>query len=70
MDDVNAVFELKNVNVATCPEQKLRDLVKHLQDQMNDTYIYLVGEWANGHHARSTRDGKLVSNDEVKNYLP
>jgi hypothetical protein len=70
MGDDKAIFELKNIDASTCPEQKLRDLVKHLQDQMNNTYVYLVGEWNKGHGARSTRDGKFVSSAEVKNYLP
>ena len=69
MDNDNILHKLKSVDTATVPVQELRDLVKHLQDQMNNTYVYLVGEWANIHRARSTRDGKLVSNDEVKNYL-
>jgi len=66
-DDV--IFELKSVNAITAPEQKLRELVKHLQDQMNDRYVYLVGEWANARRAKSTRNGQFVSKDEVKNYL-
>ena len=70
MNDEKIVVALKKVNVATATLQELRDLVGYLQSQMNNTYMYLVGEWAGGHHARSTRDGKLVSNDEVKRYLP
>jgi hypothetical protein len=69
MDNEDAVFLLKSVSVATVPEQELRDLVKHLQDQMNTRYMYLVGEWANSHRARSTRNGQFVSGNEVKNYL-
>ena len=69
MDNSNAVFELKNINAATEPEDKLRELVKHLQEQMNTRYVYLVGEWANGNRVRSTRNGQFVSKDEVKNYL-
>jgi hypothetical protein len=67
--DQNEVLELKNINADTEPEQKLRDLVKHLQEQMNNRYTYLVGEWANGYHARSTRNGQFVKSDEVIDYL-
>jgi hypothetical protein len=69
MNNANAVFELKNIDAATCPEQESRILVKHLQDQMNGPYQYLVGEWNNGYRARNTRDGKFVSSDEVRDYL-
>jgi hypothetical protein len=69
MNDNDAFFELKNIDVTTCPAQKLRELVKHLQGQMNDTYVYLVGEWSNGHRAKSTRDGQFVSGDEIIKYL-
>lgn len=65
----NEIHELKNVNVATVSEKKLRGLVKHLQEQMNDTYVYWVGEWAGGRKARSTRDGKFVSKADIINYL-
>jgi hypothetical protein len=69
LDQNDIFFNLKSVDVATLPEQKLREMVKHLQDQMNNRYMYLVGEWANGYRAKSTRDGKFVSRDEVINYL-
>jgi hypothetical protein len=69
MDNDDAIFQLKNISAATASAQELRDLVKHLQDQMNTRYMYLVGEWANSHRARNTRNGKFVSSDEVKNYL-
>jgi hypothetical protein len=65
----NEIHELKNIDATTYPEEKLRKLVKHLQDQMNDTYVYWVGEWNNAHRARSTRDGEFVSKEEVINYL-
>ena len=69
MDQKDAILELKSVNAATEPEQKLRDLVRHLQDQMNNIYMYWVGEWANGYHAKSTRTGKFASKEEVMSYL-
>ena len=68
-NDGNAVFELKSVNADTKPEKELRELVKHLQKQMNSRYLYLVGEWANGQRARSTRNGRFVSKEEVIKYL-
>ena len=69
MDDGNVVFELKNFDTSTATLVEFRDLVRHLQEQMNDTYMYWVGEWANHHGARSTRDGKMVKNDDVIRYL-
>jgi len=66
---VNEIHELKNFPVSTASEKELRDLVKHLQDQMNSTYVYWVGEWNNAHRTRSTRDGEFVSKEEVINYL-
>ena len=65
----NEIQKLKNINATTYPENKLRDLVKHLQDQMNNTYVYWVGEWNNAHRAKSTRTSKFVSKQEVINYL-
>jgi hypothetical protein len=65
----NEIQKLKNINASTYPENKLRDLVKHLQDHMNSTYVYWVGEWAGSKKIRSTRDGKFVSKQEVINYL-
>jgi two-component SAPR family response regulator len=69
VDNQDVILKLKDIDTATAPIQELRDLVKHLQDQMNNTYVYWVGEWNNAHRARSTRNGKFVSNDEVKRYL-
>jgi hypothetical protein len=69
MEKTEVVFKLKSLDTAAVPEQELRDLVKHFQQQMNDTYTYLVGEWNNGYRARSTRNGQFVSSDEVKKYL-
>jgi hypothetical protein len=69
MTNNDAIFKLKSINADTEPEQKLRDLVKHIQDQMNNTYMYWVGEWANGRKARSTKDGQFVGKEEVINYL-
>jgi hypothetical protein len=69
MDTNNAIFLLKSVDTTTVPEQELRNLVLHLQNQMNNIYTYLIGEWNNGHRARSTRNGQFVSADEVKQYL-
>jgi hypothetical protein len=65
----NEIQKLKNINASTYPENKLRDLVKHLQDQMNNTYAYWVGEWNNAHRAKSTRTSKFASKKEVINYL-
>ena len=69
MADESAVFKLKNVNAETAPVQELRNLIGHLQEQMNNRYVYLVGEWAKGHRIRSTRDGQFVSKEELLRYL-
>ena len=69
IDQEEGFFKLKSVNADTEPEEKLRELVKHLQNQMENRYRYLIGEWANGYRARSTINGQFVSKDEVKNYL-
>ena len=61
--------KLKNFDTSKATLQEFRDLVQYLQDQMNNRYVYLVGEWANGKHARSTRDGQFVSKEEVIKYL-
>jgi hypothetical protein len=63
------IHELKNFNVKTASEQELRELVEHLQKQMNETYVYWVGEWAGSRKAKSTRNGEYVSKEEVINYL-
>ena len=63
------VAKLKNFNTSTATLQEFRDLVQYLQNQMNNRYVYLVGEWANGQCARSTRDGQFVSKEEVIKYL-
>lgn len=61
--------ELMNLDVQNVTEEKLRRLVEHLQDQMRNRYIYLVGEWRNARRAKSTRNGQFVSAQEVINYL-
>ena len=63
------IHELKNFNVLTATEQEMRDLITHLQYQMNNTYVYWVGEWAGGKHAKSTRNGHFVDKKEVIDYL-
>jgi hypothetical protein len=65
----DVIHELKSVNTQTASLRELRELVAHLQEQMNTTYVYWVGEWNNGHRAKSTRNGEFVSTDEVINYL-
>ena len=69
MSNEHPIFELKNIDASTYPEEKLRKLVKHLQDQMNNTYEYWVGEWNNAHRVRSTRTGEFISKEEVIDYL-
>ena len=69
MANANPAFKLKNIDASTYPEKKLRELVKHLQDQMSDTYVYWVGEWAGSRKARSIRDGRAVKKQEVIDYL-
>jgi hypothetical protein len=69
MDNEERIFNLKSVNADTATEKELRELVKHLQGQMENRYMYVVGEWANGQRIRSTRNGQFVSKEEVKNYL-
>lgn len=61
--------ELMNLDVQNVTEEKLRRLVEHLQDQMRNRYVYLVGEWSNARRAKSTRNGQFVSAQEVINYL-
>ncbi|MDR1804175.1 MAG: hypothetical protein LBQ94_11280 [Treponema sp.] len=63
------VVKLRNFDTSTATLQEFRDLVQHLQDQMNNTYVYWVGEWADGKRARSTRNGQFISKEEVINYL-
>jgi hypothetical protein len=63
------VATLKNFDTSTATLEEHRDLVCHLQDQMNNVYMYWVGEWADHHGARSTRTGQTVSAEEVINYL-
>jgi len=69
MEQEEEIFKLTTIDANTEPEEKLRDLVKHLQNQMKNRYRYLVGEWANGNRAKSTRNGQFASKEEVKNFL-
>jgi hypothetical protein len=69
MRNRNAFYRLRNLNVDSAPEEELRDLVRHLQYQFDNPYVYLVGRWANGNKAKSTRTGKMVRKEEVRNYL-
>ena len=62
-------FDLINFNVTTASEQDMRDLITHLQEKMSTTYVYWVGEWADGKRAASTRTHKFVDKEEVINYL-
>ena len=70
MENDKNFYELTSVNADTAPEQELRKLVKHLQDQIKDgTYVYWVGEWNNARRAKSTRSGEFVKNEDVIDYL-
>jgi len=66
---VDKVFELKNIDVDSYPEQSLRELVRHLQHQMDHVYLYWVGEWAGARHAKNTRNGHFAAKEEVAAYL-
>ena len=55
------MYELLNVDADKASEEKLRALVKHLQGQMRDVYVYWVGNWGRGNQACSTRNGQFVS---------
>jgi hypothetical protein len=56
-------------------EQALNELAEraaqkeHLDNQFGKVYMYLVGEWAGSHKAKSTRNGRFVPNQEVIRYL-
>jgi len=66
----NPIFKLMSIDASTYPENKLRELVTHLQNQINTNYIYLVGEWAGSRKARNIRDtGRSVGKQEVIDYL-
>jgi hypothetical protein len=60
---------LLSLDVANASEDELRVLVKHLQEQVRDTYVYLVGEWNQANRARSIRNGQMVANQEVIDFL-
>ena len=63
------MYELLNEDADKASEEKLRALVKHLQGQMRDVYVYFVGNWGRGFQACSTRKGQFVSKKEVIDYL-
>ena len=69
MANVKEIYELKNFNVSTASEQEMRHLITHLQNQMETTYEYWVGEWAGSRKARSIRTGEFVKCQEVIEYL-
>ena len=55
--------------------QALKELVKraikgdHIAEQFSKRYFYLVGWWAGGPKAKSTRNGRFVPNSEVIGFL-
>ena len=62
-------FGLLNLDVDKASEEELRSLVKHLQEQMKNTYAYWVGHGNGGNRACSTRNGLFVTKKEVIDYL-
>ncbi|NLK09227.1 MAG: hypothetical protein GX316_11115 [Firmicutes bacterium] len=68
-EEKGVMYELLNVDADTASEERLRALVKHLQGQMRDVYVYWVGNWGKGNQVRSTRNGQFVSKKEVIDYL-
>ncbi|MGI6651622.1 MAG: hypothetical protein ACOX4Y_07715 [Limnochordia bacterium] len=68
-EEKGIMYELLNVDADKASEEKLRALVKHLQGQMRDVYVYWVGNWGRGNQACSTRNGQFVSKKEVIDYL-
>jgi hypothetical protein len=69
MDSDKFVAKLKDFDTSSATLEEHRDLVRYLQNQMNNVYVYWVGEWASGRRVRSTRTGQTVSAEEVINYL-
>ena len=65
----NSLNRLLSVDVDKASEDELRGLVRHLQTQMSNTYVYWVGHWSNSNRAVSTRNGQFVANQEVIDYL-
>lgn len=57
------------MDVETASEEELRELVKHLQKQMSETYVYWVGIWNNANRAVSTRNGRFVFRQEAIDFL-
>ena len=47
-EEKGIMYELLNVDADKASEEKLRALVKHLQGQMRDVYVYWVGNWGRG----------------------
>ena len=52
-EEKGIMYELLNVDADKESEEKLRALVKHLQGQMRDVYVYWVGNWGRGNQACS-----------------
>lgn len=68
-DNAKALQRLLSINVEMVSDEELRSLVNHLQDQVGDTYMYIVGQWNNAKRARNIRNGQFVANQEVIDYL-
>lgn len=60
---------LESFNPETATNSEMKQLIIHLKSQFKTRYNYLVGEWANAHRAKSTRNGQFVSSKEVIEYL-
>ena len=67
MDD--ALNRLITDDFDNLSEEQAKELLRHLRKQFKERYFYLIGEWQNDHRAKSTRNGKFVSKEEVMKYL-
>jgi hypothetical protein len=63
------IFELNDERVNTMTEKEAKETLNHLRKQFQERYNFLLGIWAGSKKAKSTRDGKFVSIQEVINWL-
>ena len=69
-DEKDIIALLANVErIEKLTDKKAKEEYLHIAKQFKIRYKYLVGEWSNGKHAKSTLNGQIVSSNEVKNYL-
>ena len=63
------IFKLDDSTIDKLSEEDAKETLRHIRNQLQNRYNYLLGIWADSKKARLTSTGKIVSLNEIVSWL-